>query len=184
MTRTSTRGSVGVAGLYLDRPQGAAVFSLRAHKPGCGEPEGRVARSAVPGRRRLGLSGVFDQASDRPTSASPRITGSELVAFLRSVDTAVGAGLDLHVITTSLPAYRSAPVRRWLEHKRRRRWHLHLTPDPASWSSTVEDWLAILRDTADTPDGVGPLMEFESHLGEWLGRWTAQSEPHIWALAP
>ena len=38
------------------------------------------------------------------------------------------AHLDVHVVLDNLSAHKSEPVRKWLAHPQRARWHLHFTP--------------------------------------------------------
>ena len=55
-------------------------------------------------------------------------TGRDVLAFVRRIDIHVGPDLELHLILDNLSANKSQPVRDWLPHKKRRRWHLHFTP--------------------------------------------------------
>jgi transposase len=54
------------------------------------------------------------------------------------------AGQELHVFLDNLSAHKSAPVRGWLEHPKRSRWHLHFTPISASWLNLIEAWFSVL----------------------------------------
>ena len=60
-------------------------------------------------------------------------TGRDVLAFFRWIDMHVDPDLELHVILDNLSAHKSQPVRDWLAHKKRRRWHLHFTPTSSSW---------------------------------------------------
>jgi hypothetical protein len=55
-------------------------------------------------------------------------TGRDVLTFFRWIDMHVDPDLELHVILDNLSAHKSQPVRDWLAHKKRRRWHLHFTP--------------------------------------------------------
>ena len=65
-------------------------------------------------------------------------TGRDVLAFFRWIDMHVDPALELHVILDNLSAHKSQPVRDWLAHKKRRRWHLHFTPTNSSWLNLVE----------------------------------------------
>jgi hypothetical protein len=62
-------------------------------------------------------------------------TGRDVLAFFRWIDMDVDPDLELHVILDNLSAHKSQPVRDWLAHKKRRRWHL-TSPRPARHGST------------------------------------------------
>ncbi len=51
---------------------------------------------------------------------------------------------DVHVISDNVSTDKSEPVRKWLSHPRRQRWHLHFTPHHLSWANLVESWLSIV----------------------------------------
>ena len=73
-----------------------------------------------------------------------RHTGADVLAFFKWIDLHTPAHLDMHVVLDNLSADKSEPVRKWLAHPRRGRWHLHFTPTSSSWANLVEGWFSIL----------------------------------------
>ncbi|MDX6253971.1 MAG: hypothetical protein QOJ11_305 [Frankiales bacterium] len=51
--------------------------------------------------------------------------------ILKSIAAAVPPGLAVHVVLDNLSAD-STPITKWLNHRDRRRWHLHFTPSSSS----------------------------------------------------
>jgi transposase len=62
--------------------------------------------------------------------------------FLDTIDAAVPATLDVHVVLDNYATHKTATVQRWFA--KRPRYHLHFTPTSASWMNLVERWFAEL----------------------------------------
>lgn len=71
-----------------------------------------------------------------------RHAGADVLAFFKWIGLHVPADLDVHVVLDNLSAHKSEPVRRWLAHPKRSRWHLHFTPTSASWLNLIEEWFS------------------------------------------
>jgi transposase len=66
--------------------------------------------------------------------------------FLRRLDHATPAGLDLHLILDKLhAAHETQAIKRWLV--RHPRFHLHFAPTSASWANAIEGFFAQLTTT-------------------------------------
>ena len=61
-----------------------------------------------------------------------RHTGRDVLAFFKRIDLHTPRHLDVHIVLDNLSAHKSQPVRDWLAHPKRKRWHLHFTPTSAS----------------------------------------------------
>src|SRR4029453_11015159 len=68
----------------------------------------------------------------------------EFRKFLDTIETAVPADLDVHLILDHYGTHKTALIRRWLA--KRPRFHLHFTPTSASWLNLVERWFARLTE--------------------------------------
>jgi transposase len=68
----------------------------------------------------------------------------EFLQFLETIDGAVAADLDVHLILDNYGTHKTPRVRRWLA--RHARFHLHFTPTSASWLNLVERWFALLSE--------------------------------------
>ena len=64
----------------------------------------------------------------------------EFKKFLRIIDQAVPAELDVHLVLDNYGTHKTAMIHNWLA--RRPRYHLHFTPTSSSWINQVERWFA------------------------------------------
>jgi transposase len=143
-----------VVGLYLHPPANSVVFSvdektqvqaLNRTQAILPTRPGMVERR-TPEYRRHGTTDLF-AALDVATSkviakCMRRHTSKEFIAFLRLVDDAVEAGLDIHAIVDNHSAHKSVATKAFLA--RHPRIHLHFTPTHASWLNLVEGFFAVL----------------------------------------
>ena len=66
----------------------------------------------------------------------------EFRKFLDTVDAAVSADLDIHIVLDNLSTHKAPTIHRWLlQHPR---YHLHFTPTSASWLNMVERFFSEL----------------------------------------
>jgi transposase len=107
-------------------------------------------------------------------------TGRNVLAFFRWIDMHVDPDLELHVILDNLSAHESQPVRDWLDHKKRRRWHLHFTPTSSSWLNLVECWVSVLSRKALTNTSFTSVAELETRIDCWVSHWNDNPEPFVW----
>ncbi|MFP4832902.1 IS630 family transposase [Paraburkholderia sp. BR10879] len=68
----------------------------------------------------------------------PRHRHQEFLAFLRHVDQAAPADLDVHLIDDNYATHPHPKVRAWVT--RHTRYHMHCTPTYSSWLNKVERW--------------------------------------------
>ena len=109
-----------------------------------------------------------------------RHTGRDVLAFFKLIDLHVPAGQELHVIGDNLSAHPSEPVRDWLEHPKRKRWHLHFTPTSSSWLNLVESWFSVLTRKALTNTSFTSVAELEDRIDWWVETWNDNPEPFVW----
>ena len=70
------------------------------------------------------------------TECKSRHRHQEFLGFLKRIDEAVPAELDVHLIVDNYATHKHAKVRTWLSS--RPRFHLHFTPTYSSWLNQVE----------------------------------------------
>lgn len=145
-----------IVGLYLDPPDRALVLCVDEKSPiqaldrtapilplsiGC--PERRPHDY-----RRYGTTSLFaalDVATGKVVGECHRRHPSqEFERFLNTIDAAVPAELDVHLVLDNYGTHKTARIRRWLT--RHPRFHVHFTPTSASWLNLVERWFAMLTD--------------------------------------
>jgi transposase len=143
-----------IVGLYLDPPERALVL--------CVDEKSQIQaldRSAptlpilptTPARRshdyvRHGTASLFaalDVASGQViSSVHRRHRHQEFLKFLKTIDKAAPARLELHLVCDNYATHKTPAIKTWL--LRHPRFHLHFTPTSASWLNLVERWFAEL----------------------------------------
>jgi transposase len=183
---------IDVVGLYLNPPAAAAVFCFDEKTQVQALDRTQPSLPMVPGRagtmthdyRRHGTTDLF-AAMNVATGevlhdTRPAHTGRDVLAFFRWIDAHVDPDLELHVILDNLSAPKSEPVRGWLEHRKRRRWHLHFTPTSSSWLNLIETWFSVLTRKALTNTSFTSVAELEARIDWWVSHWNDNPEPFIW----
>jgi transposase len=103
----------------------------------------------------------------------------EFVRFLKLIDDAVPAGLDLHLICDNYATHKTPEVKEWL--LRHPRFHLHFTPTSASWINLVERWFAELTTRKLRRSAHRSVTELEADIRKWITEWNKHPRPFIWA---
>src|ERR1019366_3772080 len=141
---------VDVVGLYLDPPERAVVFSFDEKTQVQALDRTQPSLPLTPGRagtmthdyKRNGTTDLFAAMNLGTgqvlydTRSSHKAT--DVLAFFKLIDLHVAKDLDIHVVLDNLSAHKAEPIRTWLEHPKRARWHLHFTPTSSSWLDLVE----------------------------------------------
>ena len=123
---------------------------------------------------------TFKLSTDPSFESKLRAVAGLVLAFFRRIDMHVAPDLVLHVILDNLPAHKSQPVRDWLAHKKRRRWHLHFTPTSSSWLNLVEFWFSVLSREALINTSFTSVADLETRIDCWVSRWNDKPEPFVW----
>jgi putative transposase len=79
-------------------------------------------------------------------TCKPRHRHQEFLSFLREIDKAVPAELDVHCIVDNYGSHKHPKVKAWLAAKPR--WHMHFIPTYSSWLNQVERFFALITDKA------------------------------------
>ena len=183
---------VDVVGLYLDPPERAVVFSfdektqcqaLDRTQPSLPIKPGR-ARTMTHDYKRNGTVDLF-AAMNLATGevlhdTRRRHAGGDVLAFFRWIDVHVERHLDVHVVLDNLSAHKSAPVREWLAHPKRARWHLHFTPTSASWLNLIEGWFSVLTRKALLNASFTSVGQLEQAIDLWASHWNDDPQPFVW----
>jgi transposase len=158
------------AGLYHNPPEKAVVLCVdeksQIQAPGRSQPVLPV-MPGMPGRRthdylRHGITSLFAAFSIADGSViSPlhrRHRAIEFRTFLVTIDKAVPAGLDVHLVCGNYATHTTAEIRTWLA--RHPRFRVHFTPAGSSWMNQAERWSGLTDRQADPPrrayPGAGP----------------------------
>ncbi|VVE24645.1 transposase [Pandoraea horticolens] len=76
----------------------------------------------------------------------PRHRHQAFLAFLRSIDKAVPADLDVHCIVDNCSSHKHPKVKAWLAACQR--WHMRFIPPHSSWLNQVERFFSTITDKA------------------------------------
>jgi len=79
-------------------------------------------------------------------ACKPRHRHQEFLSFLREIDKAVPAELDVHCIADNYATHSHPKINAWLAA--RPRWHMHFIPTYSSWLNQVERFFALITDKA------------------------------------
>ena len=183
---------VDVVGLYLDPPERAMVFSfdektqcqaLDRTQPSLPMKPGR-GRTMTHDYKRNGTVDLF-AAMNIATGevlhdTRRRHAGADVLAFFKWIDLHVPRQLDVHVVLDNLSAHKAAPVREWLAHPKRARWHLHFTPTSASWLNLIEGWFSVLTRRALTNASFTSTRQLETAIDVWASHWNNNPQPFVW----
>jgi transposase len=180
-----------VVGLYMDPPEHALVL--------CVDEKSQIQaldRTApclpmlptTPARRthdyvRNGTTSLFaalNTATGQVIAAHHhRHRHQEFLKFLKTIDAATPAGLDLHLICDNYATHKTAAVRNWLI--RHPRFHLHFTPTSSSWLNLVERWFAELTNRKLRRSAHRSVRELEADITAWTRAWNDNPRPFVWA---
>jgi len=102
----------------------------------------------------------------------------EFVRFLNTIDVAVPADLDIHLVLDNYGTHKTSLIQRWLS--KRPRYHLHFTPTSASWINQVERWFAALTEKQIRRGAHRSTRELELAIERYLETTNKHAEPFRW----
>ena len=179
-----------VVGLYLNPPERALVLcvdeksqiqALDRTRPLLPMRPGQVERRTHDYSRH-GTTSLF-AALDAHTGkvlgrCHRRHRSLEFRKFLDTIDAAVPAELDVHLIVDNYATHKTTRIRDWLA--KRPRFQVHFTPTSASWLNLVERWFAELTDK-QLRRGVHPSTKvLEVAIYHYLEVTNENPKPFIW----
>lgn len=108
----------------------------------------------------------------------PRHRAREFLSFLREIDAAVPAALDVHLVMDNYATHKTSAIRAWLA--KRPHWHVHLTPTGASWINQVERFFADLTNRQIRRGVHRSTAELEAAITDYLAANNADPKPFKW----
>ncbi|HEX5407051.1 MAG TPA: IS630 family transposase [Pseudonocardiaceae bacterium] len=176
-----------IAGIYLDPPRYALVLAVdeQTAPPALDRAALVLPATQAPlsrSRARRGATGLFtalDVGSGAVLTEQRRKRAErDFLRFLTTVDHAVPAGLDLHLICDNDAGHKTEAVRRWLA--RRPRCHVHFAPTSSSWSILVERWCTELTRRRLSQPVHQAVVELEADLRAWISEWHTHPKAFVW----
>ncbi|AGW95555.1 IS630 family transposase [Cupriavidus sp. DF5525] len=179
-----------VVGLYLNPPENALVLcvdeksqcqALERTQPmlpmGLGYVEG-VTHDYV----RHGTTTLFAALNVLNgavlAECKPRHRHQEFLAFLRSIDKAVPAELDVHCIVDNYSSHKHPKVKAWLAA--RPRWHMHFIPTYSSWLNQVERFFSIITGKAIRRGSFTSVKELVQKIDRFVAHYNQNCKPFNW----
>ncbi|MFF2937934.1 IS630 family transposase [Streptomyces mirabilis] len=102
----------------------------------------------------------------------------EFKKFLVTIDKAVPAGLDVHLICDNYATHNTAEIKTWLgKHPR---FHVHFTPTGSSWMNQVERWFGLLTDKLIRRGVHTSVKALEDDITAWIETWNENPRPFTW----
>jgi len=179
-----------VVGLYLNPPEGAAVFSfdekssvqaLDRTQPGLPLKKGR-AGTMTHDYKRHGTTSLFaalDVASGAVIGETyKRHRHQEVLKFLRKVASAVPKDQEIHIILDNYATHKHASVMEWIE--RQKRVFLHFTPTSASWLNLVERFFSTLTQKQIRRGVFHSVNHLERCLKDYIETYNEDPRPLVW----
>jgi transposase len=125
------------------------------------------------------LFAAFDLASGSVIAQHyRRHRHQEFLRFLKLIDAAVPAGLDLHLVLDNYATHKTPAIHQWLlKHPR---FCLHFTPASSSWLNLVERWFAELTNRKLRRSAHRSVTELEADIRKWISEWNKDPRPFVW----
>jgi len=102
----------------------------------------------------------------------------EFRKFLATIDKAVPAELDVHLVCDNYATHNTPEIRTWLA--RRPRFHVHFTPTGSSWMNQVERWFGLLTDKLIRRGVHTSVQALENDIRAWIATWNTNPRPFTW----
>ena len=179
-----------IVGLYLNPPDKALVLcvdekaqiqALDRSQPLLPMRPGQAERR-TPDYERHGTINLFAALNVRTGTVisefHQRHRATEFRSFLETIDAAVPAGLELHLVLDNYGTHKTPMIKRWL--LRHTRFHLHFTPTGASWLNLVERLFALLTEKQLRRGVHRSTRELETAIRTFLDQHNRGPKPFIW----
>jgi len=108
----------------------------------------------------------------------PRHRAIEFRKFLDTINDAVPADLDVHVVLDNSSTHKTPDIHRWL--LRHPRFTFHFTPTSSSWLNLVERWFAELTRKLLQRSAHRSVAALTADLDHWIETWNDDPRPFVW----
>jgi len=179
-----------IVGLYLDPPEKALVLcvdeksqiqALDRTQPVLpmrpGQAERRTHDYTRHGTTTL-FAALNTKSGEIIGECHPRHRAREFRRFLDTIDAAVPAPLDVHLIVDNASTHKTPLIHRWLA--RHPRVHVHFTPTGSSWINLVERWFAALTEKQLRRGVHRSTRELEAAIHRYIEITNARPKPFVW----
>jgi putative transposase len=112
------------------------------------------------------------------TECKPRHRHQEFLGFLKRIDQAVPADLDVHLVVDNYATHKHAKVRLWLAQ--RPRFHVHYTPTYSSWLNQVERWFGLITQQAIRRGSFRSVRDLITRIQHFVDHYNRHCRPFTW----
>jgi transposase len=102
----------------------------------------------------------------------------EFKKFLQTLDRAVPADLDVHLILDNSSTHKTPAIQKWLAAHPR--FVLHFTPTSSSWLNLVERWFAELTSKKLRRGAHRSVRQLNADIRSWIDNWNDDPKPFVW----
>jgi transposase len=182
-----------VVGLYLNPPDKSLVLcvdeksqiqALDRTQPGLPMKKGRLG-TYTHDYKRNGTTTLFAALSllDGKVigDCMQRHRHQEFIRFLKKIDAATPAELDLHLIVDNYGTHKHPRVKSWLG--RHPRFHLHFIPTSSSWLNLVERWFRELTDKRIRRGSFENVPALVRAINDYLENHNQNPKVFVWSAS-
>lgn len=181
---------VDVVGLYHNPPERAVVLCVDEKSQVQALDRSQPVLPMMPGmpeRRthdylRHGITSLFAAFNITDgtviSALHRRHRATEFKKFLITIDKAVPAELDVHLVCDNYATHKTDEIRKWLA--RHPRFHVHFTPTGSSWMNQVERWFGLLTDKLIRRSVHTSIQALERDIRAWIQTWNENPKPFTW----
>lgn len=179
-----------IVGLYLAPPDRALVLcvdeksqiqALNRTQPGLPLNFGKAA-TRTHDYKRHGTTSLFaalDVATGKVIGKlQRRHRSAEFITFLNTIDSAIPADTDIHLIMDNYGTHKTEKVRAWFAQ--RPRYHVHFTPTSASWINLVELFFALISERHIKRGAHTSVKDMEASIERYLAVYNREPKPFVW----
>src|SRR5215467_10503582 len=179
-----------IVGLYLDPPDKALVLcvdeksqiqALDRTQPVLPMRPGQVERRSHDYTRH-GTTTLFAALNAKSGEIigefHQRHRAQEFRTFLATIDAAVPAPLDIHLVVDNASTHSTPMIHRWL--LRHPRFHVHFTPTSGSWMNLFERWFAALTEKQLRRGVHRSPRELETAIRRYIDITNERPKPFTW----
>jgi len=179
-----------VVGLYLNPPERAVVLCVDEKSQIQALDRTAPILPMLPGTperathdyKRSGTSSLYaalDLSTGKVIGAlHSRHRAIEFKQFLATIDKAVPAELDVHIVLDNSSTHKTPAIRRWLAAHPR--FVLHFTPTSASWLNLVERWFGELTTKLLKRGAHRSVRQLNTDIRAWMKTWNQDPRPYVW----
>lgn len=103
---------------------------------------------------------------------------TEFKKFLTTIDKAVPAELDVHLVCDNYGTHKTPAIKAWLA--KHPRFHAHFTPTGSSWINQVERWFGYLTEQLIRRGVHESVQALEGDIRAWIRDWNHNPKPFVW----